>query len=191
MKLILASASPRRVEILKSIIDNFEVIPADIDEEPKINQDVNKEDLCVSLALKKAQAVFEKFGNIALGADTLVFLDKKILGKPRSKEQAFKTLKQLSGKTHAVITGVALVSAQRTITDYDQSFVTFPNLDERDILDYIEKYKPYDKAGAYGIQEIKDIWDIKYTGSYTNILGLPAEKVKQMLSFLEGILCQR
>ncbi|NLC16423.1 MAG: septum formation protein Maf [Clostridiales bacterium] len=191
MKLILASASPRRVEILKSIIANFEVIPADIDEEPKINQDVNKEDLCVSLALKKAQAVFEKFGNIALGADTLVFLDKKILGKPRSKEQAFKTLKQLSGKTHAVITGVALVSAQRTITDYDQSFVTFPNLDERDILDYIEKYKPYDKAGAYGIQEIKDIWDIKYTGSYTNILGLPAEKVKQMLSFLEGILCQR
>ncbi len=191
MKLILASASPRRVEILKSIIANFEVIPADIDEEPIINQDVNKEDLCVSLALKKAQAVFEKFGNIALGADTLVFLDKKILGKPRSKEQAFKTLKQLSGKTHAVITGVALVSAQRTITDYDQSFVTFPNLDERDILDYIEKYKPYDKAGAYGIQEIKDIWDIKYTGSYTNILGLPAEKVKQMLSFLEGILCQR
>ncbi|HHW90424.1 MAG TPA: septum formation protein Maf [Clostridiales bacterium] len=191
MKLILASASPRRVEILKSIIDNFEVIPADIDEEPKINKDINPIDFCVSLALKKARAVFDKFGNIALGADTLVFLGQEILGKPQTKEQAFKTLKRLSGKTHLVITGVALVSELKTITDYDQSYVTFPDLDERDILDYIEKYKPYDKAGSYGIQEIKDIWDIKYAGSYTNILGLPAKKVKQMLNLLEGILCQR
>lgn len=194
MKLILASASPRRFEILKNIVSDFEVLPSDVEEqEPNINKDDDNYaiNLCMALALKKAQSVFEKYGNVVLGADTLVFLNQTILGKPQSEKQAFNTLKQLSGKTHTVITGIALVSDQKTITDYDQSFVTFPNLSDQQIIDYIQNYRPYDKAGAYGLQEIINIWDVKYTGSYTNILGLPEDKVNQMLSLMEGILCQR
>jgi septum formation protein len=193
MKLILASASPRRLELLKTITNDFEVIPAGIDEHPDIDQTEPNYPvkLCETLALQKAQSVYEKYGNVVLGADTLVFLGQSILGKPEDRQQAFDTLKLLSGKTHMVITGIALVSSQKTITDYDQSFVTFPALSDREIWDYIDNYKPFDKAGAYGIQEIKDIWDVKYEGSYTNILGLPVDKVKTILKMAEDILCQR
>ncbi|HEY8423428.1 MAG TPA: Maf family protein [Clostridia bacterium] len=193
MKLILASASPRRLELLKTIISGFEVIPADIDEHPEVNKDDPDYPvkLCVSLALKKAESVFEKHGNAVLGADTLVFLGKSILGKPKDRQDAYKTLKDLSGKTHTVITGVALVTEKKIITDYDQSFVTFPELSDREIWDYIDNYKPFDKAGAYGIQEIKDLWDVEFTGSYSNIMGLPLDKVREMLSSAEDILCQR
>jgi septum formation protein len=193
MKLILASASPRRLELLKKITSDFEVIPAGIDEHPVI--DKNDPDypvkLCETLALQKAQSVFNEYGNVVLGADTLVFLGQSILGKSEDRQQAFDTLRQLSGKTHAVITGIALVSPQKIITDYDRSFVTFPDLSDQDIWDYIDNYKPFDKAGAYGIQEIKDIWNVEYKGSYTNILGLPVDKVKTILKTAEDILCQR
>lgn len=193
MKLILASASPRRLELLKKIVSGFEVIPADIDEHPDIDKndpDYPKK-LCMTIALNKAESVFEKYGNVVLGADTLVFLGGIILGKPQDRNQAFETLRLLSGKTHTVITGVALVSEKKTITDYEQSFVTFPNLTDRQIWDYIDNYKPFDKAGAYGLQEIKDLWNVQYEGSYSNILGLPIEKVNQMLKTAEDILCQR
>ncbi|HEY8389803.1 MAG TPA: Maf family protein [Clostridia bacterium] len=187
MKLILASASPRRQEILKTITKDFEVIPADVDEHLDIPKGKDYEQrLCMSLAQKKAQAVFDKYGNCVLGADTLVFLDNQSLGKPKSKTQAFEILKSLSGKTHKVITGVALISKVFFLTDFEQTDVTFPNLSDQEIVDYIEKYQPFDKAGAYGIQEIKDIWDIKFQGSYTNVMGLPKDLVKQMLKTAEG-----
>ena len=187
MKLILASASPRRLEILKTIIKDFEVIPADVDENLSIPQGEDYEKrLCMSLAQKKAQSVFEKHGSYVLGADTLVFLDNQIIGKPKSKTQAINILKSLSGKTHKVITGVALVTKDGTIIDCEQTEVIFPIISEKEIIDYIEKYKPYDKAGAYGIQEIKDIWVVKLKGSYTNVMGLPENTIKQMLSLGEG-----
>lgn len=182
MKLILASASPRRYEILKTIIKDFEVIPADVDENVEITQGYNyNQRLCMALAQKKAQAVFEKCGYYVLGADTLVFSDNQIMGKPKSKSQAIEILKNLSGKTHKVITGVALVTKDKIINDYDQTNVTFPVLNEKEIIDYIDQFRPYDKAGAYGIQEIINIWDVKLNGSYTNVMGLPKDLVKQML----------
>lgn len=186
MKLILASASPRRLEILKTIIKDFEVIPADVDENLSIPQGEDYEKrLCMSLAQKKAQSVFEKHGNCVLGADTLVFLDNQIIGKPISNNQAIEILKSLSGKTHKVITGVALITREKTIIEYEQTNVIFPVLSSIEITDYIEQYKPYDKAGAYGIQEIKNIWNVKIEGSYTNVMGLPKNTVKQMLNLGE------
>ncbi len=186
MKLVLASASPRRFEILKTLVKDFEIIPADIDETIEIQQGENYQPrLCMALAQKKAQAVFENHGGNVLGADTLVFLGEEILGKPTSKKHGLDILSKLSGNTHKVITGVAFITDTRSIIDYEQTYVTFPKLTLEEITDYVEQFSPYDKAGAYGIQEIKDIWDVKLKGSYTNVLGLPKNLVKQMLNMTE------
>lgn len=183
MGLILASASPRRAELLKDIVKDFQIIPSDIDEKHNAisNGLISDSELCMNLAHKKALNVFERYGQQVLGADTLVFSEGKIIGKPRSRNDAFEILHLLSRLTHKVITGLALIDQYGEIMDFDISYVSFGNISDNQIWDYIDKYQPFDKAGAYGLQEIINIWDVKYDGSYSNVLGLPIEKVKNML----------
>jgi septum formation protein len=181
-KLVLASRSPRRAQILKREKVEFEVkIPAELEEESLASDPVKH---VLSLSKKKAASFSHEFENaIILGADTVVVLDGEILGKPQDEKQAFSILKKLSGKTHRVYTGVTLVNRYngKTISDYDLTEVRFNRLDDEGILAYIDTGEPMDKAGAYGIQGmggflVESIW-----GSLDNVIGLPTEKLREML----------
>lgn len=183
MKLILASNSPRRKEILRSAGFDFTVITSGYDEKG----DGDAETLVKTFALGKAKSVFdalsdsEKQNSVVLGADTVVVLNGKILGKPKDETAAAEMLKSLSGKTHFVLTGYAVVSKNGTCRGVVKSKVTFNTLSEKLIAEYVATGSPFDKAGAYGIQD--DFPIVKeYTGSLNNVIGLPIEKIKPILS---------
>jgi septum formation protein len=181
MKLVLASASPRRKEILTEYGYEFSVITSNYEE--KSNQK-NPKKLAVTYAESKAQDVFnsleEKEDKIVLGADTVVFYKGEILGKPKNEEDAFITLKKLSNKTHKVITGYALIGKGVNIKGYVVSKVKFNNLSDQLINEYIKTKSPLDKAGAYGIQDDFPLVK-KYKGSLKNIIGLPIEKISKKI----------
>lgn len=177
MQLILASNSPRRKEILASGGYQFTITCSDFDEK-SIETDPVK--LAVSFAEGKALSVFENIATkdnvIVLGADTVVYIGDKILGKPKDKTDAINMLKMLSGKTHSVVTGFCVVSNNSKQTSHDVTQVTFNDLSDKTIQDYIDSGLYVGKAGSYGIQDgfplVKE-----YNGSYTNVVGLPKEKV--------------
>lgn len=184
MKIILASSSPRRSEILKKAGYEFEVITSDFVE---IKDGKNPSAIAQENALGKAKNVFEKIKNTALcsdhvvlGADTIVLYGEKILGKPKDLEKAKTMLEMLSDKTHVVISGYAIVSGGGVFTGYDKSEVTFNKLSSDLIERYVNITKPLDKAGAYGIQDEFPIVK-NYSGSLLNIIGLPLEKIEQTL----------
>jgi septum formation protein len=181
MELILASNSPRRKQILTENGFNFTVIPSSVNEPENIDKSPDK--YAEFLAELKATDVFNKNSGVVLGADTIVYLDGLILGKPKDKEDAIKTLKLLSNKTHVVCTGYAIISENKKVISSEKTYVTFNELSNELILDYVNSGLCMDKAGSYGIQDgyplVKEI-----KGDYQNVVGLPINKIKGILKEL-------
>jgi septum formation protein len=195
--LVLASASPRRQELLRNAGISFTVQPAGIDETPRPGE--QPRDCAERLAREKALAVFHRRPHdCILGADTIVVVDDAILGKPRNSDDAVRMLRQLSGRKHAVITGVCVVEAvasqgeelatgNRPLataferTSSDTTLVTMSDLSDDEIRDYVATGEPMDKAGAYAIQGIASRWIPRIEGDYSNVVGLPVALVYAML----------
>ena len=172
--IILASKSPRRRNILKKIGLKFEIIPSNISE--IIDHSQNPIYLAEYLSKKKAKKVSEKYKNkIIIGADTIVYLDKTIYGKPRDKDENYKMLKSLSGKTHNVVTGVSIFNKNRGIqkTFSQITKVTVREIPSNELLYYIDNYSTLDKAGGYGIQDWFSVWIKKIDGCFYNVMGIP------------------
>jgi septum formation protein len=191
-RLILASASPRRKELLTQAGYTFEVRAAQIDEAVRPGEDPIA--YVVRLAREKAQAVFqdavnmgqlsvvsEKSGRVVLGADTTVTLDGHILGKPEDAADAARMLRMLSGRTHRVMTGVAVVTERRVEVAAEVTGVRFLTLSDAEIEAYVATGEPMDKAGAYGIQGMAAKWIPRVEGDYFNVVGLPLALVSIML----------
>lgn len=182
-KLILASGSPRRQQFFKELGLKFEIRLKEIEETyPK---HLKAQEITDYLAEHKANAFDLAEDEILVTSDTIVWLEDKALGKPLNYEEAFVTLKELSGKTHQVITSVCLKSNSKTKVFHEITLVTFVELSDEMIRFYLDNYKPFDKAGAYGIQEWIGLVGIeKIEGSYTNVVGLPTQKFyKELLCF--------
>jgi septum formation protein len=184
--LVLASASPRRRELLTQAGYSFAVHPAHIPEEPRADEDPIA--YVTRLAREKAQHVYAELAasapdsaRMVLGADTTVTLDGHILGKPEDAEDAARMLRLLSGRTHRVITGVALVSAAGVSVAAEVTAVRFLSLTDREIADYIATGEPMDKAGAYAIQGRAARWIPRIEGCYFNVVGLPLAVVCTLL----------
>ena len=181
--LILASASPRRAELLKLLRVEFRIIPSDATE--VAHEHLTPHEICQFNAHRKARAVAKKIPDaLVLGADTLVFLDNKILGKPRNLADARRMLARLQGRTHQVVTGVSLIHlrAHRERVFAISTDVLFHPLDEKQIRDYLAKINPLDKAGAYAIQECGEKIISEISGSYSNVVGLPVERLREELA---------
>mgnify|MGYP001622925043 CR=1 FL=1 len=184
MQYILASASPRRRELLSQVLDDFIVDPARGGEE--VNISIFPEDIACALAERKCDEVFHRHsGSTVIGCDTIVVFRGEILGKPKDAADAAATLKMLSGKTHYVITGVCVRNKYRKLIKYDKTEVKFNVLSERFINEYVAGGSPLDKAGSYGIQD-GGLVD-KYYGSYTNVVGLPVALVRDMLREIQDL----
>ena len=180
MKLILASGSPRRKNFLTEYGYEFTVVPSSFDEAGK--KETPKQTV-EFYAYSKAQDVFDKLNDssvVVLGADTIVCLDGKILGKPKDENHAVEMLKTLSGKTHHVITAYAIISRNKKIVDSVTTLVTFNDLCDELIENYVKTGSPLDKAGSYGIQDGFDLVK-EYNGSLNNVIGLPIEIIKPIL----------
>ena len=184
MRVILASSSPRRIELLQSIVANFDVLPQNVDE--TIHYKVPH--LAVkNLAKRKIEPLIYAHpeDTLIIGADTVVYFEGEYLGKPKDEDDARRMLKAMRGKEHHVYTGVALYLNGKTVNFYVLSSVFMRDLTDEEIDDYIARCQPLDKAGAYGIQD-GDIVE-RYEGSYTNIVGLPMERLKaEMDALMEG-----
>lgn len=181
MDLILASASPRRRELLLEIAPTFSVVPSAFEERGELGA----EDTALAFARGKAEEVLSRYpDSLVLGADTVVSLDNKVFGKPRTREEAYAMLRALSGKTHSVYTGVCLVKAGARRESVVETKVTFFELSDEFINGYIDGGSSFDKAGGYGIQDGGLVRQID--GSYTNVVGLPLETVQIFLGQLGG-----
>lgn len=183
-QLVLASRSPRRAELLEQMRLKFRCVAADIDETPL--SDETAAELVQRLAQRKAMAVADAIKEEprlpVLGADTVVVVDGQILGKPNSASQAVAHLSRLSGRTHDVLTGVALLGrANKIHVACDSTQVSFRVLDSAEIDRYVATSEPMDKAGAYGIQGFGGVFVERISGSYSNVVGLPVHIVEQFL----------
>jgi MAF protein len=181
-EIILASKSPRRQQLLSDLGLKFTVQSLDVKEE--FPDGLGMTEIPVFLAELKANAFREQMKNnqLVITADTIVWLDGKVLGKPKDYSDGFKMLSDLSGKKHEVVTGVCLLSKTKKIVFYIVSDVWFKNLTEEEIHYYLENYKPYDKAGAYGIQEwIGYVGVNRIEGSFFNVMGLPIQDLYEHL----------
>jgi len=182
-KIILASASPRRKELLESMGLKFEVVVSHVDENIE-GKDFSTE-LIENLAAEKAMEVAGKidFPAIVIGSDTVVVINNHVLGKPKDKNDAFNMLKMLSGKTHEVISGIAIVDTEtnKILKDFVLSEVTFKELSDEEINNYIETGEPLDKAGAYAIQGLAGMFVKSITGCYSNIVGISVFKLAELL----------
>ncbi len=178
MKVILASASPRRQELLKIIFSEFEIIPADVDE--TLSPDISPETAAEYLSRKKAEYIAEKYPDyLIIGSDTTVVTEKEILGKPENKTDAYNMLKKLSGKTHKVITGVCICGGGKTRSFSEITEVEFYNLGEEELENYLSSNEWTDKAGAYGIQGKAGLFVKKINGDYNNVVGLPVSRLNR------------
>jgi septum formation protein len=180
--LILASASPRRRELLKRIAPGFRIVPSQVDEASVRETDPVR--FAVVAALLKARDVGERNpSSLVLAADTVVSLGDEIFGKPADREEARGTLKKLSGRRHRVITGVALYRKDegRRLTGHEESLVRFRPLDDRAVESYLDTEDHIDKAGSYAIQEVNNAFVEELVGDYNNVVGLPLRLVEEML----------
>ena len=182
-KLVLASESPRRQELIQLLGLRAEIHPSGIAE------DVTEADpslLVQKLAFQKAEDVAKQYPKdyLVIGADTVVFFEDRILGKPKSEEDAYRMLSALSGRAHQVYTGVSLHFQGKKMGFYEKTEVQFARLTEREIWDYIESKEPMDKAGAYGIQGRFAPFVKGIAGDYYNVMGLPLARLYQALKFL-------
>ncbi len=192
--IILASQSPRRKQLLEWAEIDFEVIVKATDE--SYPSDLPTDEIPVFIARKKALAVqafarsayhAEHRNEIIIAADTVVVLGETIIGKPASREEAIATLTSLSGKEHRVITGVVILHGRKEVAFADITRVWFHELTQAQIEFYIDKYQPYDKAGAYGIQDWIGVVGIKaIEGDFYNVMGLPVSRVVQQLQLLQN-----
>lgn len=178
--IILASASPRRSELFKRICSEFDVLAADIDETPLVNE--NPEALVMRLAQQKAQCVFNKYPSaVVLGSDTLIACDEWILGKPKDQEDFMAMMSRLSDRSHKVHTAVAVVSSKQQLCCIVTSDVSFAHITEAEALAYWHSGEPQDKAGGYAIQGLGEQFVTHISGSYSAIVGLPLYETKRML----------
>jgi len=185
MPLILASASPRRAELLRNAAIPFTVDPAHVEEAPMPNETPLA--YAQRLARDKALAVFARHPQDAvLGADTVVVADEHLLEKPADAADAARMLRLLSGRSHQVITGVSLLAAGYEATEAEITEVTFAQLSEEEIAQYIATGEPMDKAGAYGIQGFASRWAERVAGCYFNVVGLPVTRVYRLLRRAEA-----
>lgn len=183
-EIVLASASPRRLELLSAVADDITVEPSDVDESAVRARSPRA--LVRELSRLKALSVAERGenrGKVVIGADTVVYLDK-LYGKPRDRADALKMLGELNGRTHAVYTGVTVIARGEVRTFSVRSEVTFRDMSAEEIADYVDTHHPYDKAGGYAIQE--GVVVRAYKGSLTNIIGLPTEKLVKVLKEVQS-----
>lgn len=183
-KVVLASNSPRRKELLAGLDLNYEIeVLPDIDESfPDYLQGA---DIAIHVAKKKAGAYHLKDDTLLITADTIVLLEGKVYGKPKNEADAKQMLRDLSGKTHIVATGVCITTKEKQREFGVTSEVRFAKLDDDEIEYYVAKYRPFDKAGAYGVQEWIGYIAVEYiSGSYYNIMGLPIQRLYQELKLL-------
>lgn len=179
-QLILASASPRREELLKHLNLDFEIITEDIEETFNHNLDIKSQ--IENIAFNKANVVYQKHQDkIVIGADTVIIFEDEIIGKPHTKENAIKILERLSGKSHIVLTAVAIISKEKTSIFASETEVEFYDLSHQEIIDYVDTLEPLDKAGAYTIQGLSSIFIKKINGDYYSVMGLPIAKLYQVL----------
>lgn len=202
MRVVLASGSPRRKELLHEVFEEFEIITSDVDErsiETRIEEELRgsdavklAENIVLQLSKAKALAVFEEIGcpkdTLVIGADTAVAVSDEIMGKPIDRGDAVRMLRKLSLEKQYVLTGVSFILNDQLKSFVEVSVVSFNNLDdeqERKIQKYCDTDEPYDKAGAYGIQALGDELVSGYEGDFQNIMGLPVSRIKKELdSFL-------
>ncbi|MBO5089362.1 MAG: septum formation protein Maf [Clostridia bacterium] len=181
MSIILASQSPRRRELLAVITPDFKIIPSDIEE--IVPNNVGVIESPEYLAKIKAQDIAKKHPNdIVIGADTSVILGDVILGKPKDRQNAYEMLKMLSGNTHIVVTGCAIVNGDKTVSFSVKSEVEFYPLTDEEINAYLDTDEPYDKAGSYGIQAKGALLVKEIRGDYFNIVGLPIAELSRKLT---------
>ena len=177
---ILASSSPRRKELLKRIISNFEIKVSNIDE--SINRPQNVSEIPYELAYRKAKEIAkDHYNDVVIGSDTIVAINNEVLEKPVDEKDAYRMLKLLNNNTHEVISGIAILYQDKEIRYIEKSFVTFNNLTDKEILDYIATKDPLDKAGAYGIQNEYINLVKEFSGEYENIVGLPLIRLEKEL----------
>lgn len=184
-RVILASGSPRRKMLLEWAEVSFEVIVSDTDE--TFSPELSPPEIAISIAQKKNKAVLATPGvsledSIVIAADTIVVLDNEIIGKPFNRNHAIEIIQKLSGKLHQVITAVNICDNEKNIYFYDTTDVVFHELSKEQIIHYVDHYKPYDKAGAYAIQEWIGVIGIhSIRGDFYNVMGLPISKVMKVL----------
>ena len=180
-KIVLASTSPRRAELLKQIGIEFELASGNVQEQP--HPDEAPADYITRLARAKVMAVAEeRESGLIIGADTVVVLDGQLLGKPKDEPDAERMLRSLSGRWHAVMTGVALydVATGQEVADFDKTLVRFARLSNQEIEWYVKTGEPMDKAGAYGIQGLGGLFVDEIAGNYYNVVGLPLPLVYRL-----------
>ena len=181
MKIILASQSPRRKELLSKLKLKFKVISSNYNES-KVSFNNSPEEYCESLAFNKAQVISKKHPNsLVIGADTIVYRKNRIYPKPKNNKIAFNYLKNLSDKTHHVYTGIALIMNNNNQIFHELTKVTFKKLSDNEIHFYINNYNILDKSGAYGIQDWSATFVKKIEGCYYNVVGLPISKIYTVL----------
>lgn len=190
MKIILSSNSPRRKELLAGLGVDFEVrVLKGVDE--RYPDDIPLNEVPLYIAIEKASAYTVAKDELVVTADTVVIVDNEILGKPKDRAEAYGMLRKISGKTHQVVTGVCLttIDDQRSFTVTTD--VEFKELSDNEIYYYIDKYRPFDKAGAYGIQEwIGYVGVLSLKGSYYNVMGLPVQRIYEEFTSYFGLdLC--
>ncbi|MBC5788265.1 Maf family protein [Clostridium facile] len=179
--MILASKSPRRKELIQRICKDVKIIPSGVDESLVAQKPV--EYFAERLARAKADQVAQEHPDeLVVGCDTVVILDGEVLGKPENKQHTFEMLSRLSGNTHKVITGVAMIQGDKTASFSEITEVTFYQLTEQEIKDYIDTNEPFDKAGGYGIQGQGCLLVKKINGDYYNVVGLPVSKLSRELN---------
>ena len=183
--IILASASPRRAELLREIVEEFQVLPGHAEEfQPEQFSPVES---CLLNACRKARVIAKRFPDaLVIGADTEVCLGRRVFGKPRDRDDAERMLAELAGRTHLVISGVCLLQLrrhrQRLFAEITR--VTFKRLDALEISDYLDRINPLDKAGAYAIQEHGEMIVERIEGSFSNVVGLPVDRLREELERL-------
>lgn len=184
-KLVLASRSPRRIELLKMIAEDFSVVPSDFDESAV--KENNPKELVKRLSLEKAKAVSKTESGVIIGCDTVVALENEIFGIPKDRSEAKKMLSALSGGTHSVITGVCVIDGENEYTFQCETRVSFFPIEESALEAYLDSPEPYDKAGGYGIQGKAGLFVSGIEGDWNNVVGLPVSRLYNLL-FEKGIL---
>lgn len=181
MKIILASASPRRQQLLKLIGLDFEIMVSEVEEDN--TKDMLPEELAIAQAIDKAVAVSKRVsaGAVVIGADTIVVVDGQVFGKPKDRMEAVQMLTVLAGREHTVISGVAVVQGKKVVSGSSATTVTFRSLSQSQIERYVDTGEPMDKAGAYAIQGRGALLVESISGCYNNVVGLPLGRLAELL----------
>ena len=186
-KIILASQSARRRELMKYLFDSFEIIPSNADETPP--EGIGAEEIPEILAVRKALDVAKDNPEaLVIGCDTVVLLDGVIYGKPKDEDDAFKMLRTLSGRTHTVVSGVCFCCLKKTMSFTQKTAVSFYELSDSEIFDYIRPCPPLDKAGSYGIQDRGGLFVREINGDHYNVIGFPIARIKRELERFEKMI---